>query len=194
MDWERRQSVIGDFIKLLSKYPLTGFGVGIDAKYWRHLSTERRKKFGDAQLFAVQRIMRIVTDRLHHSHINEPIELCFDHDIEFSRRRLKLFDDVKKQYQSAQDFAAISFGDSERIIPLQAADLLVGETRTHLLRRAAKKDITPRYRQLMDAFAERDLAYAGEFWDEKTTEEELSKIEKLIESDRRDTASRRQSS
>jgi Protein of unknown function (DUF3800) len=184
-DWPERNAVIRDFITLVSKHRLTGFGVGVDADVWRGLSEDRRKRFGDAQLFAASRIMRLVVDRLQKTHAEEDIEICFDHDVEFSPRRLNVFDTIKKHSRSAERYVAISFADAERVIPLQVADLLAGETRTHLLRRHKGKDITPRYRQLMDAFEEEDLAYTGEFWDAKTTEEEFLKIDALLENDNR---------
>lgn len=126
----KRREVVLDFVKVIKQCRLIGFGVGVDAHVWANLGKERRGAFGNAQEFCFQRIVRRVVDRLEEAHEQEPLQLIFDRDIEYARRRLRLFENILKGDRSASNrIATIGFGDTEWHLPLQAADLLAWETR-----------------------------------------------------------------
>jgi Protein of unknown function (DUF3800) len=185
-DWQKREAVINDFLACIRDARLTGFGVGIDADYWRSLSDKRRKTFGTAQEFAFQRILRLIADRLDLIKDRNFVEVYFDNDIEFSGSRLNRFNHIRQLFNKVRDrFICISFADSLAYGSLQAADILAWETRLNIIRRSADKTQTPRYKALMSILPQGALGpITGEYWDAESGEELLAITEQTFTSDR----------
>ena len=98
---EEREAVIGDFIKIINHARLTGFGVGIDVKYWKSFTAHRKRLLGgDAQLFAFQRVLRMMSDRMELVNNRDFVEAYFDNDNEFSGARLHRFNRIRKEHKA----------------------------------------------------------------------------------------------
>ena len=129
----QRNDVLAEFIELIQKSKLIGFGVGVDADFWRALPADRRKAFGSAQEFCCQRILRLVIDRIDASNLNDDISLIFDQDFEFARPRLRLLEHLYKTDPRIRGrVTQISFASSRVFYQLQAADILAWHARRHL--------------------------------------------------------------
>lgn len=177
----QRNDILSEFVQVIKKNRLIGFGVGVDAACWRKLEPKRRKAFGNAQEFCFQRIVRCVVDRMDEAKEQESVALIFDRDMEFSRPRLGLFEHLLKgDRRVGARIASIAFADSKRFVQLQAADLLAWETRKELINRAGKSESTPRYNDLMQSLPYIDPDYTGEFWDEGYTHKAFAAVEAEI--------------
>ncbi len=83
---DQRDIVLGQFVKPVRDHLLAGFGVGLDAKYYRSMPAKKRKVIGenDAQDFAFYRLMRLVIDQLKAWNLTDPISINFDYTEDFS--------------------------------------------------------------------------------------------------------------
>ena len=83
---------------------------------------------------------------------HERITLTFDQDFGFARRRLGIFEELKKRSPVIRErLAQSSFADSHTFYPLQASDMLAWETRRQLVNRAGGHESTKRWRELTAA-------------------------------------------
>ena len=177
--WEERGNMISDFTGLIAAARLTGFGVGIDANWWKALPAERRKMFGRADEFAFERILRLMADRLDLIKSPDVVEVYFDNDVGFSGGRLNRFNHIRKQFVGARRrFVCISFAEASSYGALQAADLLAWQTHSSLVRRSRNKSDTPSYKALEALMPMSSLGpYKGEFWDADTGDSDLQSVE-----------------
>jgi hypothetical protein len=182
-DGDKRNAVLSDFVEAIRTSQLIGFGVGIDTKVWKTLSKERRRRFGTAQEFAMQRILRMTIEKLlavglTRQHVN----VVFDQDEEFCKPRLTRYFAARKADRIFKEMVPIiSFADAKVCYPLQAADLLVWLTRRCLISREMGTE-APLDRahlgRLVSPPEDEISHYAWEFWGAKTVERELTKVEK----------------
>ena len=179
-DATKQTAVLREFIDVIRTSQLMGFGMGLDAVAWKALSRERRKRFGTAQEFAMQRILRMTIEKmisvgLTHRHIN----VVFDQDEEFCKPRLtRYFGARKADRVFKQSVPIISFADARVCYPLQAADLLVWFSRRRLLERwNTKRSPDPLFSHLITPPDGEVLHYEWEGWDEKIIHKELARTE-----------------
>jgi hypothetical protein len=184
--WDRTKiaAVLLDFVGLIKWAPgLIGFGVAVDADAWRALPKERRNRFGNAQTFCCTRILRRIVDRLDITGGTSPplVAVYFDQDFEYAKRRLPIFEEVKKRSESLRRILVnVSFANSDFYYPLQAADMLVWATRRILMTRLGVKQ-SDLWDDLLSKFPIGELEYAaGEFWDKATIENNLPNLEQEI--------------
>src|SRR3984893_3003258 len=91
-DVPKRDDVISDFISAIKKANLTGIGIAIEMAYWRNLKKQYPDvKFGSAQEFCFQRILRKIVDRLHAAQLEGEVAILFDRDPEFAANRMNIF-------------------------------------------------------------------------------------------------------
>ena len=178
-DMPTLNAVLGEFIQVIRQSNLVGMGIGVDLEAWRLIRPEITRQLGDSQVFCCSRLVRSIMDRLETLRMqHEEISVTFDRDFEFARRRVRLFEELSRQYpQIAAHVAQVSFADSESFYPLQAADLLAWETRRELFNKARATQSTARWRDLMAALPSGQIQFdVGEFWTEAWFDEEMPKL------------------
>src|ERR1700730_6317379 len=150
-DVPKRDEVISDFISAIKKANLTGIGIAIEMAYWRNLKKQYPDvKFGSAQEFCFQRILRKIVDRLHAAQLEGEVAILFDRDPEFAANRMNIFSSVLQHDRLANELlASITFAKPHRYPGLQCADLLAWETRKELVQRDAGYKSTKRWEQLL---------------------------------------------
>jgi hypothetical protein len=163
---QTRDAVIEEFINIIKACQLVGFGVGLDATFWRQIPKDVTRVHGNAQEFCFTRIIRLVIERLSAIGEEEGLSLIYDRDMTFAKTRLNLFEAIRRRDQrAARQLIAITFADTRYFLGLQAADILAWETRKQLVQRAGGHQPTKRYQQLFEAMPDIELDYSGEFWD-----------------------------
>jgi len=165
---ERKQKVLDEFITIIRTYILAGFGVAVDAKYYRSMALEARKLLGDPHLFCFQRLMSRFTRKLKESGWNEPIPVIFDDCEEYSVRCYRLWSAMRANYPDMKSqISAITFADDKIFYPLQGADILAWETTKHLRQMAEQRKLRPTMDSLMRTSNNPALGieYISELWD-----------------------------
>jgi hypothetical protein len=178
-DVQRLNGVLSEFASAIRESNLVGVGVGVHMDAWREVPKSLRNRFGDAQIFCCSRVIRRIMDRLETVGLNqEKITIVFDQDFEFARRRLRLFEELRKQYEPIRErVVQVSFADSRTFYPLQAADMLAWETRRQLVNAAGGKQSTVRWRELTAAMPSGQIEFAvGEFWTRGWFDREMPKL------------------
>jgi len=137
LNWseERRNAAMLDFINPIHQYLLAGFGIGLDAKFFRGLPKEDREILGDRspERFLFHRIMRQVVDTLKVWNYVDPISVIFDAEDGFSVKCLEALIQLKKHRTEVRSLiGSIGFADDEIYYPIQAADMLAYATKRNL--------------------------------------------------------------
>lgn len=177
-DPQKRDKVLTDFIRIIKENQLIGFGIGVDANHWHSISEDVRRKYGNAQDFCFQRIMRMVIEKLKATKPEDVVSVTFDTDPEFARVRLNRFFEIWAHDNNAREYlAAITFANPKIYVQLQAADLLAWETRKDLVQKSGGYTSTPRYKDLFTALLDYELEYWSELWDKEELDEKLSRLE-----------------
>jgi len=178
----KRNSVLQDFIEVINGCRLIGLGVAVDADVWRNLPEARRKKFGNAQEFCFQRIVRRTIDRLEQVESRDDIAITFDQDFTLSGRRLNLFQRIYKGDPRVRSrVAQVSFANSRAYRQLQAADVLAWHTRRQLYAQEKHEPELASWKALFTEMPFVSLDYEGEFWDAAMMEAEFSNVEADLE-------------
>jgi hypothetical protein len=180
-DIPKLNAVLQEFVLAIRAAPgLIGFGIAVDAYEWRKQTPERKHLFGDAQEFCCSRIVRRIRDRLNSAGLSrDHMQMVFDQDFEYAKRRLALFEHLTKRAKDLRESLLIlSFANARHYYPLQAADLLAWETRRHLVNMVGGTPDTARWNDLMLALPTNEFDYEGEFWDKALIEAEIPKVER----------------
>jgi hypothetical protein len=145
---------------------LIGLGVAVDAKFWNPLPKEFRKRHGNAEEFAFERMLRRIRDMLVQSNDRDFVAIHFDHDREFAKPRLTRYQNIMDHDPwSKSTVTSICFANAWAYPPLQAADMLAWET---------NKLLEVRYKGAKGSFGNETMFEGpdgiyfsvGEFWDE----------------------------
>jgi hypothetical protein len=180
-DEAKTNAVLGDFVDVIRQSKVMGFGVGIDVKFWRGQSKERRRTFGTAAEFAMQRVLRMMMDKLETVRMNDDVGVIFDQDRESAKPRLGRYfnvQDLDRLFK--QRVIGISFVRADRCYPLQAADILAWQTRRDLIIRNDGLERTHILKQMLTPLPGEVLHYQGEYWDE-SSEPDLARAEAQLE-------------
>jgi hypothetical protein len=169
--WEKKKAVLEDFTAAIKISHIVGFGVAVDADAWRELPESLTRVEGTAQEFCFMRLIRKIVERVKKSAPNERIAVMFDCDEEFTSSRFKRFLGIRHNRPEDGDYL-ISFGVGEpkAYLPLQAADFLAWETRTHLLRQMKGHESRPELQHMLMVLPGFFPDYTGEYWDKEQIE------------------------
>jgi hypothetical protein len=177
-DTAKRNSVLAEFALIIRKTIWAGFGVAVDAKYFRQMPSEARKKMGDAQIFCFQRMIHLVIQKLREVGYEPRISMVFDDSEEYSTRCYRVWSRLRVLRPEIRDrIPAITFADDRVFNPLQAADMLAWESNKSLRLRAANEEQRPQLRALMtDTDPSYGLDYVGEVWGAKSLDKIWAQI------------------
>jgi len=128
INWKDKAQVasLDDFVGVIRKYAPFGFGVAVDAAYFRRMPVDRRRLLGDKRAtdFAFHRLLRLVRDKLHEFHVDNWLSISFDYEDGFSQECLRSLLRLRKEREYIRGLIkSIGFADDEFFYPLQAADL-----------------------------------------------------------------------
>jgi hypothetical protein len=177
-DIPKRDSVLDDFIQVVRETRLTGVGVALETAAWRKLKKENPDlDFGNVQQFCLQRILRLIIDRLHAAKIDDKIALVFDTDPEFGANRFNIFCALMGHDERAtRRLQSITFGHPAYYPGLQCADILAWETRKEMGQRLGGHRSTKRWRSMFDAMPEFHLDYMSELWDQSNFARNMTQV------------------
>jgi hypothetical protein len=115
-----------EFVKIIRTHAIFGFGVAVDAGYFRAMPVEKRRLLGDKRAtdFAFHRLLRLVRDKLHELQMDNWLSITFDYEDGFSQECLRSILRLRKEREYIRTLVrSIGFADDEMFYPLQAADL-----------------------------------------------------------------------
>lgn len=165
-DWQKKRQVLEDFSVAIKASRLVGFGVAVDADVWRDLPPELTKIEGTAQEFCFTRLIKLIVERLKNSLADESISIMFDCDEGFTPPRFKRYLRIRDRYPSDKRFLnSFGVGEPSVYLPLQAADFLAWESRTHLLREMGGFEARPEFQHIMKVLPGFFPDYTSEYWD-----------------------------
>jgi hypothetical protein len=169
-DARKRNEALVDFIRVIRETHLIGFGVGVDADYWRKVR-KRYEKCEDVQTFCFARIMKMVVGRMKRAAERDVVVVHFDTARKFGSTRFNLFSEIWERDPDARQYlSSICFADPRIYLPLQAADFLAWETRKNLIQKIGGYQSTPRWKQLFEVLEGVTLDYQSELWDKPEIE------------------------
>jgi hypothetical protein len=162
----QRDAILTEFVSVIREHVQLGVGVGFDAKFYRTMPPEIKKKI-DPQLFAFSRVLRLLTDKLKEREHEAGIALVFDDDNRHAMKWYSTLRDIKKARPEAkQSFGSICFGDDRYIQPLQGSDVLAYLTFRYMTARAEAKETPAHFDQLLHSNVPGcGIDYVSEFWD-----------------------------
>jgi hypothetical protein len=167
-DQNQRDVVLNECIGIIRETPMTGIGVALETAAWRKLKQENKDlAFENTQQFCLQRILRLIMDRLQAMGNSEQIALVFDTDPQFGANRFNIFCAlIAYRNEARRRLSSITFGYPAYYPGLQCADILAWETRKDMGQRLGGHQSTKRWRAMFEAMPEYHLDYIGELWDE----------------------------
>jgi hypothetical protein len=176
-DWQKKKAVLETFSNAIKATQLVGFGVAVDAEAWRELPREYAKTQGTVQEFCFTRLIKMIVGRIKISVPGEKIAIMFDCDQGFTPARFQRYLAIREKYPEDGDHL-VSFGVGEptSYMPLQAADFLAWETRTHILRQMKGHAPRPEFEHMMSVLPGFFPDYASEYWTREHIEKQLRDI------------------
>lgn len=167
-NWPRKLEMLSIFINVIKATRPVGFGIGLDLNAWRKVPKSIIQSEGDAQLFCLSRMIRLVVDRVRVAAPRDTVALIFDCDLNFASSRFNRFISVRRRFlEAAKHLEAFTIAEPRRYLQLQAADLLAWETRKAMERNLKKRPARPEFDHLFAAVEAAGIfpEYVGEEWD-----------------------------
>src|SRR5271157_1125684 len=179
LNWDntRRDEVLAEFIDLIREHVIAGFGIGVDAKYFRSMSKDVKRELGDPHMFCFQRILRVVVKKLRSVGYEGTMSPIFDDCEQYSTRCYRMWSRWRvKEPDFGRLVPSITFADDKVYAPLQAADILAWESHKQLKQEAANYKPRKQFERLMQSTTPGyGLDYGSEVW-EKSGLDELYRL------------------
>jgi len=174
----KRKEVIDSFIAAIQQHTISGIGAGINAKAFRQIFKEEKKKPAP-HVFLFERVLKLVRDRLEKWEWKEPVVMVFDDNEQYAMRCYSAFCDVRRFNPNLKKImAAIGFGNDEVFAPLQAADFLACATSREM--RYGRRAWSKKYSRFRPLLLSEDPAfgklYDSEDWKAKVIRERKDEI------------------
>lgn len=123
-DWERRLSVLSEFMDIIRDEVSMGIACTVNAGEYRHLLKDSKKKMKPEE-FCFHRILIMSFNYMKDVKSNESLTVWLDDSEKTSSRFLNIWTRIKKNWKGDKSMlASISFGDDRALPQLQAADVL----------------------------------------------------------------------
>lgn len=180
-DDDKALQVIKEFASVVRNRILIGFSVALDSKYYRSLPKEAKGILGDPATAVLNRILRLIRNRLHSEKYDGRISICVDEEegavVGLYRSILRL---RKSNPDLGKYIGCVCFADDNFIIPLQAADMLANLTGRWLKDRSdgiATEDVPEPLSSLLKwPNTMYDLDYEQEFWNKEALDRALGEF------------------
>ena len=167
---EKKKQAISEFVGVIRKHKLIGYGIAVDSKFWGALPRDFSRAHGSAAEFCFERILKRIRDDMVRRRDRDFIALTFDHDRDFAKPRLTRFQNIIDRDPWAKEtMVSIGFARAWAFSPLQAADMLAWETNRLLeVRHNGRR---PSFgNETMFEGPDGIEFSAGEYWDKKEFE------------------------
>ncbi len=175
-------AVLQEFAEVIRYRILIGFAVGLDAKHYRAMPKKARGVMGDPAVAVLQRLLRLLRNRLKSENYQGRISVTFDEEegtvIPFYKAisRLRKADPELGKY-----IGAVSFADDTFIIALQAADMLANLTSRWFKDRSEGKATSNEMPEPLNSLVkwpntDYGLDYEQELWDAEALDRGLAKF------------------
>ena len=170
--------VLGEFIDVICKHTIMGVGIGVDAKKYREILKDVRKK-DKPEVFCFERTIRRVLEASHALQWEEPLAVIFDDCEQYSMKAYANLCEIQRRSPELRTrIGMIGFGNDEIVPPLQAADVLAYATQR--LQGIGGQDAWLQHPQFSKLLHLDNPAYGpmyvSEFWDIATLENEKDKL------------------
>jgi hypothetical protein len=170
---DRANHVLSQFIDVIVKNVQVAFGVGMDAKHYREMPPEAKKRIDDPMLLCIQRALALLRKEM----ATEPAErlmVVIDEDRESSIKQYSNFHQLRKTHDDLRKFiGGIGFADDEWLVQLQAADILANlTTRWYQSKLAGAEVIPPHLSQILNPTEPGSVRYKDEFWNGRMLDRE----------------------
>jgi len=175
-----REAILSEFIGTIRKHIPAGFGVGVDAAHFRAITNIEKKRI-KPEVFCFQRLLRLLTEKLREWSISDEYDLFFDDVEHYAMRLYSFLCDLKRIDPDARNrIRAIAFGRDEKILPLQAADVLCYAT-AKVQRTGGSWDVDNGIFRalLLDADPAYGKPYYSEHWDQETLNKHADAIKAM---------------
>jgi len=117
------------FIDIVRESISVGFAVGLDARYYRGMPKAAKEGLGDPGVACLQRLLRLIRNRLRSIGYNYKISITLDDDVSYAMKFYNAISRLRtKDKELGRMIGAVSFADDSFIVPLQAADILANLT------------------------------------------------------------------
>lgn len=162
--------VLIDIAGVIRELKLIGIQVALDAKHYRSMAQDRKSAMPKPHIACLQRVLRIIRNRLHEDGVTDRITLCIDEE---EGSVVSLYREILQLRQDRPDLGryigSVCFADDEFYSPLQAADMLANNTFKYfrdILSGAGNIKVLPEvFRNLItDPTTDRLLDIHYEFW------------------------------
>lgn len=178
-DHAKRDAVVCDFVQAINESKMSGVGVAVETAAWRKQKKQHpHLSWGTVQQFCLERLLGRVVRQLQDAGMEDSLNLVFDTDPEFGTNRFGLFCALMGHDEKARRrLSSITFGHPFYYPGLQAADLLVWETRKELMQKREGHQSTKRWQVMFTEMPTYHLEYTvGERWDDDTFEDAMPEI------------------
>lgn len=167
-DVEKRDTVVAEFVAAINKTKMFGLGAVVEVAAWRRQKQKYPNlPWNTAHQFCLERMLSRTVLHLEDMGVSDTLALVFDTDPDFGVARFNTFCALMgHDPRAARCLTSITFGHPVYYPGLQAADLLVWETRKELMQKKGGYESTKRWRALFTQMPHYHLEYiAGEHWD-----------------------------
>jgi hypothetical protein len=178
---DQADAIFDDFVDIVRDHVLIGFAVAINVPDLAKVPSHIRKEVGDPQLACVQRVLRLLRDRLVAENFPDKIAITFDDSDDYAEKMHGLFNRVRKRDPSLrQSIVAVCFADDKVTQPVQAADMLVSLSLRWLKARVTTPDapLPPPLQKLVEHKTQKgfgaDLHH--ELWDEESLRQGFNEL------------------
>jgi hypothetical protein len=168
-DHDKRDAVVQDFVRAINETRMSGVGVAVETAAWAKCKKEHPSPaWGTIQQFCLERLLSRVIEQMHDAGIDDTLALVFDTDPDFGPNRFNLFCALMgHDPRATRRLSSITFGHPVYYPGLQAADLLVWETRKELMQKREGYRSTRRWEAMFTKMPNYHLEYTvGERWDD----------------------------
>lgn len=126
----KAEKVLAQFTDIIREHVWLAFAVGFDVRYYRTLPPHVRAALKhEPPVLCLERLLRLVRNRLHAEQYDGRVSLIIDEDTEFVIPTYRAITKLRRTREDLRRYiGAVSFADDEFLLPLQAADVLANLT------------------------------------------------------------------
>lgn len=176
--WTENQAnrVLSEFVEVIVKNVQVAFGIGLDAKHFKGMPQEAKKRIDDPMLLCIQRALF----HLRKEMAQEPGErliIVLDEDRESSLKQYNNLHQLRRTHEGLREFlAGICFADDKWLVQIQAADILANLTTRWYRSKLAGAPVIPRHlHQILNPTEPGSVKYRDELWDGEVLDREWRK-------------------
>lgn len=149
-----RDVAVRRFSEIFRRHAEAGFAIGFDAKYFREMANDARQRtrIDDAATFCFKEILGKIFSILTEWGYTHPVSVVLDDDEKYSIDFYKLWrTERRSKKEMGTRIVSITSADDRFFAPLQAADMLAWLTNRYLCDRAAGKEPSDHFFEILES-------------------------------------------